>query len=127
MTDVIKYLENFWIPQPGNSVKYKGEVSQIKFFEEDYPEQIVLSGRDEITFIQDCEWAPTFGDLDQILQRLGITVCDDCLQVGRSGLRPIFFKKPESFEDYAKVIRDTRYLSYQKGEELLDDYFDERH
>jgi hypothetical protein len=102
-----KYLENFWNPQVGQVVSKSGKEYTIASIHEQYSEQIEVEQiPDKIFFIQDFEWKPCFEDLDWVLEKLGLTKLKDGWKQDE-----IFFKKPESIEDYAKMLKTFRAFS----------------
>lgn len=126
-TQAEQYLTNFWVPAVGNIVfsaeEAPGEEYKILEIDKKYQEQALVKNVDnkpEILFLQDWHWAPQTDDLDDILQRFGVQILNDCVARNR-----VMLAKPKTPEEYVKVIRAIRKHGYESGDDLLKRYFNE--
>lgn len=124
-TKAEEYLMHFWLPRRGHRI-YKrdsfGVEATIKSIDKKYQEQAIVvdqDGVEEVVYLQDWHWSPTFDDIDEILKAFDVRVYDDMLQRNQT-----FLGKPKTFEQYVKVVQSIRQNSYQQGEELLTTFFE---
>lgn len=120
-----EYLMNFWLPAPGHTIfsaeQAPGEEFVIRKIVKDHTEQAVVDTDEgeSVVFLQDWHWAPKQTELDEVLEAFGVRVCKDVLQRNQT-----FIPKPETTEQYMKVIQQVRMFGYQDGEEVIDKYFE---
>ena len=120
------YIENFWIPQPGDLVKYENRGWVITSFQEGHPNQVSIrpsshrAHKTTLAWMQDCQWEPTKTVTARILTRLGFTK----VTTGEGyKLDKWFFKDPTKLSDFAAMIRTARLMRYNQGRDLISEYF----
>jgi len=120
---IYEYLQNFWNPQVGHTVKQsENNTYTVSRIDDQYPEQVEFEQvPDKVFFIQDFEWEPRFEDLDWILEKIGLTKLKDGWQY-----EEMFFKQPDCLEDYAKTLKTFRAFSAAfHGKERLISFLDD--
>lgn len=112
----IGYLENFWEPTIGDSIKVDNDILVIAGIDAQYPNQASVIERSEIVHLQDAQWNLEVKDAVKIVEKLGIGVDEK----GRSlfGFRS-FFKYPETLEDAVEAIKYFRHLAILNGKDLI--------
>lgn len=116
MNQAVGYLENFWEPSAGDSIKFGDRILTIKEIDTFYPSQALVSEADEIVHLQDVQWNLSVNDGLKIVDKMGIGIDEK----GKSlfGFRS-FFKYPETLDEVVEAIKYFRHLSILNGKDLI--------
>jgi len=108
----LDYLQNLWKPAVGHSVFNMSAFVRQRIMKivEGYEAQVVLSGSNEIDWMQELSWHPEVPELEELLIRMGFGFTEDS----------VFFKtlslgRPRTISDFANVVRTTRHFAALKS------------
>jgi hypothetical protein len=108
LTDAEKYLINFWTPQTGDAVIYRGKPYTLN--EIVNTQATVKESRKKILWLQDLAWKPTLENCDSIAKKFNAQVLSNQILFRKLNQR-CFFERPSTVDEYRDVIRQLRVLS----------------
>jgi hypothetical protein len=108
LTDAEKYLINFWTPQAGDTVIYRGKKFTLDEILES--QATVKESKKKVFWLQDLAWKPTLENCDTIASKFNSQIMNNQIFFRKLNQR-CFFERPSNIDEYRDIIRQLRVLS----------------